>query len=80
MQGLALFLGAFAFGDVADYAHVLEIAGAISSGMRHRVDMFDDPARQYNSVLDIKVHTALDGMLLELLDAIPVFWVDSVEY
>src|SRR6266849_5149445 len=41
-QCLAFFLGAFAFSDVGNYAHVLEIARAISSGMRNGVDVLDD--------------------------------------
>ncbi len=41
-QCLAFFLGAFAFGDISNYAHVLEVAGAISSGMRNRVQVLDD--------------------------------------
>ena len=79
-QCLSFLVRALAFRRVAKYAHVLEIARAISSGMRNRVDVFDDAARQHNSVLDIKVHAALDGTLLELLHAITVFRVDSVEY
>src|ERR1700722_3299123 len=79
-QCLALFVGVLAFGHVGDHAHVFEVASAISSRMSNRVDVFDDAARQYNSVLHIKVRAALDGTLLELLHATPVFRVDSVEY
>jgi len=72
--------GAFAFGNVGDYAHVLEIAGAISSGMRNRVDVLDDTVWHENSMLDIQVHAVLRGTIRELSHAFQVFGVNSVEY
>jgi hypothetical protein len=44
-QCLAFFLGAFAFSDIGNCAHVLKIARAISSGMRNHVDIFDNIIR-----------------------------------
>ncbi len=44
-QCLAFFLGAFAFSDIGNYAHVLKIARAISSGMCNHVDIFDNIVR-----------------------------------
>src|ERR1700756_2197900 len=79
-QCLALFLGAFAFSDVGNYAHVLEIARAVSSGMRNGVDVPDGAVRQQNSMLDIQVHAVLRGAIPELLHAISVLGVNSVEY
>src|ERR1700722_10332206 len=48
--------------------------------MSNRVDVFDDAAGQYNAVLYIKVRAAFDGMFPDLLHAITVFGVDSVQY
>src|SRR6202047_2021410 len=50
-------------GDHGDYAHVLEIAGAISSGMRNGVDILDDTIGQQNSMLDVQVHAVLRGTI-----------------
>jgi hypothetical protein len=41
-QSLTFLLVAFAVGDIGDYAHVLKIAGVISSGMRHQIDVLDN--------------------------------------
>jgi len=78
-QCLAFFLGAFAFSDISNYAHVLKVARAISSGMRNGVEALDDTVGEENSMLDIQVHAVLRGTISDLLQAVPVLGVNSVE-
>src|SRR5580704_4583646 len=79
-QCLAFFLGAFAFSDIGNYAHVLKTARAISSGMRNGMDVLDDAVGEENSMLDIQVHAVLCGTIPELSQSVPVLRVNSVEY
>jgi len=44
-QGLAFFIDMFALGDVGHYAHIFEVAGAVSSSMRNYPNIFDDAVR-----------------------------------
>src|SRR5580700_5861704 len=79
-QCLTLVIGSFAFGDVCYYTGIFEVAGVVSSGMCNYMNTFDDPVRQENSVLNIQVHAVLSGTIPELLQAVPVLRVNSVEY
>src|SRR5260370_9565485 len=77
---LALFVGPFAVGHVGNYAHVLEISGAVSSCMGNRVQVLDGAIGQENSMLDIQIHAVLRGAISEPLHPLPVPGVHSVEY
>src|SRR5580698_5192523 len=79
-QCLTLVIGSFAFGDVCYYTCIFEVAGVISSSMCDYMNMLDDPVRQENSVFNIQVHAVLSGTIPELLQAVPVLRVNSVEY
>src|SRR5580700_2793616 len=78
-QCLTLMIGSLVFGDVCYYPGIFEVAGVVSSGMCNYMNTFDDPVRQENSVLNIQVHAVLSGTIPELLQAVPVLRVNSVE-
>ena len=77
---MSLFFCTFAFSDVADYTYILAIARVIFSGVGDHVDVPDDTVWQEDSMLDIQVHAVLRGAIPELLQALPVLGVNSVEY
>jgi hypothetical protein len=77
---MSLFFHMFAFSDVADYTYIPAVARVIFSGVGNHVDVPDDTVWQEDSMLDIQVHAVLRGTIPELLQARPVFGVNSVEY
>ena len=79
-QCLALVIGSFAFGDVCYYTGIFEVAGVVSSCMRNYMNVSDDPVRQENSMFDIQIHAVLSGTVSELLQAVAILRVNSVEY
>src|ERR1700723_2923504 len=79
-QRPALVIGLFAFGDVCYYTGIFEVAGVVSSCMRNYMNVSDAPIRQEHSMLDIQIHAILSRAVPNLLQAIPVFGVNSVEY
>src|SRR5580700_8125183 len=79
-QCLAFVIGLFAFGDVCYYTGIFEVAGVVSSCMRNYMNVSDAPIRQEHSMLDIQIHAILSSAVPNLLQAMPVFGVNSVEY
>src|SRR6202030_627651 len=79
-QCLAFVIGSFAFGDVCYYTGIFEVAGVVSSCMCDYMDVSDDTVWQENSMLDIQIHAVLRSAISDLLQAVPVVGVNSVEY
>jgi hypothetical protein len=72
-------VGAFAFRDIGDYAHVLEIAGATPPGMRNHVNILNDTVGQEYSMLDIQVHAVLRRAIPQLLQMVSFVGMNSLE-
>jgi hypothetical protein len=71
---------AFAFSDIGDNAHVLEIARVISAGVRNHVEVLDDTIGQEHSMLNIQIHAVLRRTIPELSHIVQVIGMNPIEY
>ena len=80
-NAFAFVIGSFAFGDVCYYAQAYSGLPELSlpACATTVVDVLDDTVWQENSMLDIQVHAVLRGAISDLLQAVPVVGVNSVE-